>query len=356
MMHVCVIGGGVVGLMTAWRLLERGAHVTVVDRGEMGAEASFAAAGIVGPQAELNEGDPVLELALESRRLYPETAARLGVVYQQSSLVYLALDELQAMSLKKRCAWQRAIGLSAEWREDARALVPDAAPELPGAALLANEGVIAPRPLLDALKRAVIVHGGFLRPNAAVEEIQSIAGRVSGVALAGGETILADVVIMAAGAWASRIKGGDPAVPQNAIEPVRGVLLQLEWAPAPRLQRVVYWRGGYVVPRGGREVIVGASSEPAGFDKNIEPEAVDGITTRAFRAIPSLAQAREIDRFCGLRPFARRERPYISTSSISGLIYAMGHYRNGIMLAPATAQAIAAHLFDRRPLPVAFAI
>jgi glycine oxidase len=335
-MKVVVVGGGIIGLMTAWRLLERGTSVTVIDKGEIGKEASYAAAGMLAPQLEAESNEAWFELALKSRALYPEWLAALGLPYSPCGALAIAHTPSQEAALKQRLALHRARGLSGEWLTNIKTRIPEANEENRGGVFFPEEGALDPRPLLERLKTRITELKGTLAAHETVTEITTRSASVSGVKTAKGH-IDADVVVLAAGAWASRLLGS--GLEENAIEPVRGVLMSLAWT-GHTLNHIVSWKGGYIVPRGGDRVILGTSSEPAGFENAVEEEAVAGIRERAFRAVPALVKARVVEMWCGLRPYARRDQPYIGSTQTPGLIYATGHYRNGILFAPATAQAI----------------
>ena len=352
---VCVIGGGLVGVLGGYRLAQQKLDVTLVEMHEIGAAASSAAAGLLAPFAEHEQDSPLFRAAADARQRYfavceeLEAATQLKIGRARSGLGFVALDVVQARKLKARVEWLRAAGFAAEWRDDAQSVHKEIAPEMAGAAVFPDEAWIAPRELMAAAGRAarladvkIIEHRRAVRVQAGPSGFE--------VQLEDGTAKVFDRVVIAGGAWSSRLpivdkNGADlrasVGIEETSVEPVRGVLLHADWAPHT-LDTIIMLRGGYVVPRGGSSVIIGTSSEDAGFDATVTIDAIASIEARVHRVVPSLGNARIVDRWAGLRPYARRERPIIAETKIPGLFYATGHYRNGILLAPLTAEVVAA--------------
>jgi glycine oxidase len=344
-MSVVVIGGGLCGLLSAWRLAQRGMDVTVVEMGVLGSGASTAAAGMLSPQAEYEVDGPLFRFALRARERHFQVAAELGANAVRCGLAYVALDEVQARKLKERVAWQQAAGCKAMWNDDARVVHDDVSAEMAGVALFADEGCVAPRELFPLVIAAVRASGVKIIEHERVRSVQE-----GFTVILEKQTLRAKQVVIAGGAWSTRIPvlsaGGADArdaigMPETSVEPVRGVLMEAEWSP---LNAIIALRGGYVVPRGGLRVVVGSSSEDAGFDAEVTQDAVASLEARVHRVVPSLGNARIIGKWAGLRPYARRERPIVSESKIPGLFYATGHYRNGILLAPLSADVLVARV------------
>lgn len=340
---VSVIGGGLVGLLAAWRLAQKGHAVTLIDMGPLGAAASSAAAGMLAPSAEHEQDGPHFRLGIAARDRYfsvceeLEAASNKQIARHKSGMAYVALDEVQARKLKARCDWLRAAGFSAEWVADARSVHQEIAIEMAGAAVFPDEAWVAPRDMIVAAARAARLAGVTVIERVRVTKVD--AGFT--VHLEDGNSLRAERVVIAGGAWSTHIPVEGAALPENAVEPVRGVLMQADWAPHT-LDMIIAVRGGYVCPRGGSSVIIGTSSEDAGFDTTVTLEAIASIEARIHRVVPSLGNARIVDRWAGLRPYARRDTPIVSASKTKGLFYATGHYRNGVLLAPLSADIVAA--------------
>jgi glycine oxidase len=310
-MDAVVIGGGVIGLASALELAAAGMRVSLLDRSEPGTEASWAAAGILGPQSESHGPGPMLDLCLRSFEQYGEWVARLGVDvgYERCGTLHLAFTRAEADALVAMRDWQLAAGLRAELRNDARALV---------ALWLPDEGRVDARLLVTALRAEVKKRGIAIR--------QSEVGRL--------DRVEGELAVVAAGAWSGPIAG-------VRVEPVRGQLLLLDVPPPPS---VVFGAGGYLVPRGGR-TLVGATVEHTGFDKSTTRDGrlqLEAIATRLGAA------GNVLDHWAGLRPGTADGLPLLGRTEW-GDIVATGHYRNGILLAPVTAKIVRALALGEAP-------
>lgn len=347
---VAVLGGGLVGLLTAWRIGEAGAKVVLLDAGAPGGEASSAAAGVLSAQAEFDADSDLFRFSLLAERGYKAALDALcappSVGYGSSGLIYLATGEAQAYALQRRGQWQNALGLNAAWRADAGSCELPLGAEVTGGLWLPDAQWLNPRLLVAAALERAAAHAE-VRANTAATHIE-VAGQGGFIVHSGRGPLRAAKLVLAAGAWSSRLpilRDGEDVratlgLAEPAIEPVRGVLLELELR-GRELSHVLYWKGGYLAPRADGRAVLGASSEPGGFDKAVTEEALFGIKARAFRVLPWLEQCPVLAQWSGLRPFARRERPLIGETALGGLFVATGHYRNGILQAPLTAQTLA---------------
>jgi len=351
---VLIVGGGAIGCALAAELAARGRTVTVIERREPGAEASGAAAGMLAPQAEAHGRDALFDLLLESRGLYPAWARALAgetgidVGYRRTGLLQCRFDEDSAAGPHFGAYdWQRAAGLPlALLRPPELDLEADG--RLSGlvreAILFPEEGVVDPRRLTRALWIQAERRGVCVRTGLSVRSFLVERGVCRGVETQEGP-IEAGAVVDAAGAWAAL----DPALPLAVpVEPVRGQIVELRLARQP-LSRIVSSPDVYVVPRPEGTVLLGSTVEFVGFRKEVTAEAVERLIAAAVRLVPSLASARFVTAWCGLRPGTPDGLPVLGESPVRGLFFATGHFRNGILLAPLTATVLADLLTGGRP-------
>jgi glycine oxidase len=346
-----VIGGGAVGLACALSLRARGRSVAVVERGPLGGAASSAAGGILAPQCEAHGPGPMLELCLRSRSLWPAFAARLeaesgvDVAYLADGTVGLAVDETEAAALARRIEWQRAAGLAVEPLAVAglRALEPALgeavlAARFPGDHQVDNLRVV--RALAEAVRRA-----GVAVLAAEALALAERGGRIVGVELTTGVEP-ADEVVLAGGSWSALVGGG---LPRHTVEPVRGQMLELAFAPP--IRHVVFGDGGYLVPRRDGRLLCGSTEERVGFELAVTDEGQARLRRRLARLCPGLAGVATARSWSGLRPGTPDGLPLLGPAAIPGLHVATGHYRNGILLLPITAAIVAASV-SGGPMPL----
>jgi glycine oxidase len=313
-----IIGGGVVGLACAWRAQERGLRVCVVERGEPGSGATRAAAGVLAPDPET---PGFTALAERSAALWPALAAELGDVgYTRCGSLVLAYDESD-------------LGDDAIDGDACRALEPGVSTACVGGVLLDADAQVDPRRVAAELARRL----RDLRTQSDV-----VAMTPEGVELADGSRIAAERVVLAAGAWLAR-----RLARRLPIRPVKGQTLRLR-GPLPAT-RIVRSEHVYIVPRANGETVLGATVEEAGFDESPTSEATDLLLRQAIRAIPAVAELELVEATAGLRPGTPDDGPLIG--EWEGFLVAGGHFRNGILLAPVTAEAIAALLTGEQPPP-----
>jgi glycine oxidase len=348
---VAVVGGGVIGAAIAWRLAARGVAVTVVDP-QPGTGATGTAAGMLAPVTELHYGEePLLALNIASAQRYAGFVAELedetghDVGYRRTGTVVAAWDGADLAALRDLHAFQLRLGLSAQLLTAAelRALEPATAPGLPGGVLAADDHSVDPRRLHAALLHAAAGRGAQLRLNAAV----GLSAGTSTVALDDATSLSAGTVVVCAGAWSAAV---GPPLP---VRPVKGQTLRLRTSDAPLthvLRGSVRGHPVYLVPRADGEVVIGASSEEAGFDLRPRAGVVHDLLRDAQSLLPDVAEMELAEVSTGLRPGTPDNAPLIGTLD-NGLVAATGHYRNGVLLAPVTADAVTAEIVDGTTLP-----
>jgi glycine oxidase len=352
---IVIIGAGVIGLSIAWRLAQRGAAVTVFDQGAAGAGASHAAAGMLAICAEAEPGEEALvALGRASQALWPvfarelEAAADLSVDLRSEGTLLLALTADDQARLRHRLEFQKRLGLPVEWISgaDARQREPHLASGIAGAVLSPEDHQVDNRKLVAALRVAAERAGVTIREHCAVERIVVSGGRLAGVALADGTQVPADAVVLAAGAWSRRVEGL-PTEARPPVRPVKGQTIALRMdADAPLINHVVWAPGAYLVPRRDGRLIIGATVEEKGFDATLTAGGVLSLLEAAWRAIPALEELAIDDMWVGHRPGSRDDAPILGQAPVEGLVYATGHYRNGILLTPVTADAVARLVLD----------
>jgi glycine oxidase len=350
---VLVVGAGVIGLACAWRAAQRGLSVRVIDRETPGSGASRVAAGMLAPVGEASWGEEsLLQLNLASARAYPEFARELeqasgrDVGYRRCGALHVALDRDEAEELRRRYELQSSLGLEAEWMRPGRCreLEPGLAPAVAGGVLAADDAEVDPRVLVTALAAAIESDGGEMIGGAEASEPLLDNGRLHGVRLSDGRAMRADQVVLATGAWSGRA-GWLPPGALPPVRPVHGQILQLRGsASEPVSERIVATRWVYVVPRADGRVVVGATVEERGFDLTVTAGGVHELLREAYRVLPEIAELELAEAVAGLRPGTPDNAPVIGLGAVEGLVLATGHFRNGILLAPITADAVAALL------------
>jgi len=347
------VGGGVIGLASAWRAAQRGARVAVLERAKPPAGATNVAAGMLAPVGELTFGEPeLLELTLEAAKLYSDFIAAVeaesgqSTGYSREGALHVALDGDEAAQLRRVHDLQRSLGLEAEWLPPRRCreLEPGLTPSFHGGVFAPGEASVDPRALAAALAAALASAGGELRTEC--EVVDGIFGgdRLVGVRTASGERLRADTVVLANGAWS----GATEWLPEHArppVRPVKGEVVELRARDgAVPCTRIVCSERVYLVPRNDGRLIVGASVEERGFDTVVSAGGVLELLREAYRLLPDVADMELVGTIAGLRPGTPDNMPLIGPGAIDGLLLATGHFRNGILLAPLTAERVAAAL------------
>ncbi len=358
---MAVVGGGAVGLAIAWRAAQRGLRVTLLERGEPGQGSSWVAAGMLAPNAEARMTEqPLLHLGLAGVGVYPKFVADLreasgmDVGYLQCGTLLAARDRDEAEALERELRMRLDLGLTVRRlrASEARRLEPALAPALRLALEVADDHAIDPRRLTAALTEAGRRAGVRLRSGTEVAaiDLDSREARVRGLRLAGGEQVGADQVVIAAGAWSGALEG-IPVHARVPIHPVKGQILRLHDPTGPGLlTRVVRFGTGYIVPRGDGRYVLGATMEERGFDTSVTAGAVSELLRDAGELVPGVSELVVDELSAGLRPATPDNAPVIGPSgAVSGLHWAVGHYRNGILLTPITAEILGDVLAGEEP-------
>ncbi|HTZ02673.1 MAG TPA: glycine oxidase ThiO [Xanthobacteraceae bacterium] len=352
--RVVIIGAGVIGLGIAWRLAPR-AEVVLYDRGPAGAGSSHAAAGMLAAACEAEPGEEdLVMLGRDSQARWPGFAAELlrasgvDVELRTEGTLLLALTADDQATLTHHLDFQRKLGLPLDWLSPAatRAKEPHLAGKIAGAIFSPEDHQVDNRKLVTALRIAAEAAGATIHEHQPVKEIASQGGRATGVVLADGTSIAADRVVLAAGAW-SRGIAGLPPDRRPPVRPVKGQMLALRMdANAPLLNHVLWAPGAYLVPRRDGRLIIGATVEEKGFDETITAGGLLTLLEAAWRAIPAVEELPVDEIWVGHRPGSRDDAPVLGRAPLENLFYATGHHRNGILLAPITADAMARLILD----------
>jgi len=367
---VVVIGAGAIGLAVAWRAAQSGLRVIVLERDAAGGGASRVAAGMLAPIAEATPGEePLLELGLRSALAYGDFVSELaaasgaegdgaGVGYTRCGTLLVARDADEAAALERELELRRRFGLAVTRlrASQARRLEPGLAPSLRLAVEVADDHAIDPRALTRALVAAIPRAGGEVREHTEVAAVDCAGDRVSGVRLADGSLVEAERVVVAAGAWSTQLAGIPPAA-RVLVRPVKGQILRLHDPAGPGLlTRVIRMGGSYITPRGDGRYVIGATSEERGFDTTVTAGAAFELLRDASELVPGISELVLDELSAGLRPGTPDNLPLIGAGALDGLLWATGHRRGGILLAPITAELIVRELRgeERDPLAVAF--
>ncbi|PWI43402.1 glycine oxidase ThiO [Streptomyces sp. ICBB 8177] len=359
---VVVVGGGIIGLVTAWRAAQQGLSTAVADP-DPGGGAARVAAGMLAAVTELQYGEQtLLELNLASARRYPSFAEELteatglGLGYRPCGTLAVALDSDDRAELRELHTFQRSLGLEAQWLtgRECRRLEPMLAPGVRGGLRVDGDHQIDPRRLACALLKAAERAGvAFLREP--VERITVARDRAEGVVLRDGAAPAAGRVVLAAGSLSGRIAGLPPRV-VPPVRPVKGQVLRLRIPPAyaPFLSRTVraVVRGGhvYLVPRENGELVVGATSEELGWDTTVTAGGVYELLRDAHELVPGITELPLVETLAGLRPGSPDNAPLLGPTELPGLLLATGHHRNGVLLTPVTGDVMA-HALTHGGLP-----
>jgi glycine oxidase len=348
---VLVVGGGIIGLAIAWRARQAGMSVTVLERDLAGRGTSHVAAGMLAPVAEVEfgaSGGRLLELGMCSASIWPAFAAELeaetdiSVGLLRTGTLLLARDGDDARELERQLEFRNSLGLAVRRLRpsDARELEPALAPTVRLALEAPDDHSVDPRLVLAALRRACECSGVRLREHARVARVELAGGRIAGVSLQDGERLSAAQVVLAAGPWSEHVDGL-PAGAGVPVRPVKGQILRLrDPAGAGLLTRVLRFRGGYLVPRGDGGYVLGATVEEQGFALAPTAGGVYELLRDARELVPGTSELEIEELSVGLRPGTPDNAPAIGCGATRGLIWATGHYRNGILLAPLTAELV----------------
>jgi glycine oxidase len=384
---VLIVGGGLIGLAVAWRSAQRGLSVTVLDP-DPGRGANRVAAGMLAPVTELQYGEEaLLRLGIASNQRYPAFAAELAeftgldLGYRPCGTLAVALDADDRAELRELHAFQQRLGLEAQWLtgRECRGLEPMLAPSVRGGLLVSGDHQVDGRRLGTALVAACEAAGVVLHRSRAVEltvtrdrasggradgerasggradgaraaSVQATGVRATGVLAGDGTALAAGQTVLAAGSWSGEL----PGVPEWArlpVRPVKGQILRLRMEShfgRPFLARNVraLVRGGhlYLVPRANGELVVGATTEEQGFDTTVTAGGVYELLRDAHELVPGITELPLLESSAGLRPGTPDNAPLLGPTALPGLVAATGHHRNGVLLTPVTADALADYL------------
>ncbi|MGA5580533.1 glycine oxidase ThiO [Streptomyces thermoviolaceus] len=359
---VLVIGGGVIGLVTAWRAAQRGLRTAVVDP-EPGGGAAQVAAGMLAAVTELHHGEQtLLGLNLASARRYPDFAAELSELtgydlgYRRCGTLAVALDADDRAHLRELHALQRASGLESEWLSgrECRRLEPMLAPGVRGGLRVDGDHQIDPRRLAAALV-AACERAGVVFHRAWAERLVVQQDRAAGCELRDGTRLGAEQVVLAAGSRSGQLAG----VPDDVLPPVRPVKGQVVRLTVPKryapflnrtVRAVVRGSQVYLVPRLSGELVIGATTEELGWDTTVTAGGVYELLRDAHELVPGITELPLTETRAGLRPGSPDNAPLLGPTELPGLLLATGHYRNGVLLTPVTGDALA-HALTTGELP-----
>jgi glycine oxidase len=333
---VAVVGGGIVGLAVAWAAARRGLTVCVLERGELGAETSRVAAGMLAPVTEADAGErALLELGLRSAQMWPGFAAQLGqeagvdVGYRECGTLVVARgrDEAEALERERELRARLGLGVQRLLPSAARALEPALAPHVRLALSVPDDHAVDPRLVCAALAAAGERAGVVMRTGVEVHDLRAVPG---------------EQVVIAAGPWSGALRDEVP------VRPVKGQSLRLRDPGHGRealLERVLRFEGGYLVPRGDGRYVLGATVEERGFDTAMTAGGAYELLRDASELVPGVLELEVEEMLAGLRPGTPDNAPVLGRSaSDPRIVWATGHYRNGVLLAPVTGELVAAEL------------
>lgn len=360
------VGGGVIGLSSALAACRRGLSVAVVDPAP-GRGATYAAAGMLAAVTEAHFGQEQLgRLLVEGAARWDAFAAEVeeesghGIGYVRCGTLVVAADADDRAWIDRLLAYQQSLGLDAARRSASacRRLVPALAPGVRGGAEVAGDHQVDNRLLADALVAACRSRGVTLMADR-VATVVCDEGRASGVTLGSGDRVAAAAVVIAAGCDSGRLPGV-PAGALPAVRPVKGHILRLRGPAEPPLlgrtvRALVHGRSVYLVPRQGGSLVVGATVEERGFDRTVQAGPVHALLSDAREVVPGLDDLELVECAAGLRPGSPDDAPVVGWTGVAGLAVATGHFRNGILLAPITASAVADLLAGADPADGPFA-
>jgi glycine oxidase len=351
------VGAGVIGLSSAWRAARQGARVCVLERDRPAAGATGVAAGMLAPVGEASWGEEaLLALNLDSLRLWPEFAAELEadsgseIGFAAHGALHVALDRDEAEALRRRHALHSRLGLDSEWLTGSacRRLEPGLATAVRAGAHVPGEASVDPRRLLAALLAALERHGTAVHTGAEVIDGDRDSGGWR-LGTADGRSFEGRRVVLASGCWSGQAEwlATDE---RPAVRPVKGEILTLGGSEdKPVCEGIVAGERVYMVPRADGRLIVGATVEERGFDTTVTAGGVHELLREAYRLVPEVAELELLEARAGLRPGTPDNAPLIGPGATDGLLIATGHYRNGVLQAPVTAESISALLNDEQP-------
>ena len=357
---VLVVGAGAIGLACAWRAAQRGLSVRVLERSTPGSGASGVAAGMLAPVGEATWGEErILAMAQASHARWAGFAHELAleskrdIGYLDSGALHVALDADEVGELGRRFELMQELGLEASWLRgrEARELEPGVTPRCVGAVRAPHEAAVDARAFVSALRVAAEAAGAEVQTATEVTEGLLGEGRIEGVRTDNRHEHRAANVVLAAGAWSGEARWLPPEA-RPPVRPVKGEILTLRGRPGELPCRgTVVSEWVYVVPRSDGRLVVGATVGEQGFDTAVTAGAVLELLREGYRTLPDLVELELAEMMAGLRPGTPDNAPIVGRGTIDGLILATGHYRNGILLTPVTADAVVSLLEGDEPPP-----
>ncbi|MBX7173982.1 MAG: glycine oxidase ThiO [Pyrinomonadaceae bacterium] len=351
MNKVLIIGGGVIGLSIARELKKKGiSDITILERGAVGKEASFAAGGMLAPYSETNKFDDFFHFCEESLHLYPNFSEKLfeetgvDIELDKAGTLLLAFNEQDISEINHRYEWQKKAGLAVEKLSatDVHKLEPFVSPDVLAGLFFPNDWQVENRKLVEALHKFCELNEIKVIENTEISKLLTENGKVIG-AESKTDKFFADKVILATGAWTSLIQTEVVSLPK--VKPIRGQMI--EFRTAKRLfSKVIYSTSGYLIPRQNGRILIGATSEDAGFDRNLTEIGTEILRSVALEIAPSLMNLEISEKWLGFRPFAADGLPILGEIA-ENLFIATAHYRNGILLAPITAEILAERVVNK---------
>jgi glycine oxidase len=340
--EMLIVGGGIIGLALARRLSLAGLSVTVMDQGQPGKEASAAGAGILAAQADMRADNPLNQLSLASRSLYSEFVRDVseqsgrGIEFSNSGLIYAAFSEEEFQHLQQKHKWQRNAGLAVQYLSDQELFQLEPALDglIVGGVLFPDDGYVDNLSLIEALHLCCLARNVRMVTEQKVLSITSRDSTVTGVQTAAGFWP-ADVVVIAAGCWSGLIQM-QPLSPLP-VTPVRGQMIAVK-AGRQLFTRVIYSSRTYLVPRKNGLILLGSTIEKDGYEKKVTLDGLQQIISGSIVLSTSITHLPVVDCWAGLRPCTEGELPLLGATGIRSLYVATGHYRNGLLLAPITAE------------------
>lgn len=346
--EVLIAGGGVIGLSIARAMRKRGAgKITVIDRSKPGREASYAAAGMLAPQAEADSPDIFFRFCRRSNEMYTRFAEELlgetgvDIELDNEGTLFLAFTESDLEELGRRYEWQSGAGMRVEHlaAEDTHRIEPFVSPDSLGSLYFPDDRQVENRSLLKALIGFAERNGIEVISGTEITTVSEISGAAVANA-ADGRRFEADTLVIACGSWTSLIKGAGPGSGIPEIKPVRGQMIAFQSAKR-FFSKVIYSHRGYIVPRRLGRILAGSTTEDAGFEDKTTEKGIETIRQNALEISPSLENLKIADKWSGLRPYCSAGKPFIGRVPGNERTWAaVGHYRNGILLAPLTAEIV----------------
>ncbi|TYP93904.1 glycine oxidase [Fodinibius salinus] len=351
--HIAIIGGGIIGLGIGWQLVRRGANVTIFEKGKIGKEASWVAGGMLAPYAEAGfEEIKLMRFGEQSLNMYPRLLDELSEdtdnvpVLDTCGTLMTGIDRDDTEKLKRLYEFRKELELDVELftGTEAREREPLLSPNVVSGLWLPDDAQIDNRKLLKAMENAFEKLGGTVREHTKVEEVE-IKRETAMNVIAEEEEHAVDQVVVAAGCWSQQL-AGIPGQQLPPIRPEKGQILTLEQTDDCPLKGIIRSPRMYLVPKEDGTIRLGATAEEKGFDKRPTAGAQKELLEHGWEMVPAIYELPLVETVAGLRPAGKDHRPIIGESDISGLYYATGHYRHGIMLMPLTVYALVNEILD----------